>query len=106
GKDGLCGNEDCGQMSAWYVFSAMGFYPLNPADGMYIFGSPVIDEAVITLPGNREFVIRAENNSPDNIYVDKIILNGEYIERNYIRHDEIMQGGSLVFEMTAKKGNS
>lgn len=106
GKDGLCGNEDCGQMSAWYVFSAMGFYPLNPADGMYIFGSPVLDEAVISLPGNKEFIIRAENNSPENIYVNKIILNGEGIERNYIRHDEIMQGGSLVFEMSATKGSS
>jgi len=105
GTDGLCGNEDCGQMSAWYVFSAMGFYPLNAADGMYVFGSPALDEAIISLPGDREFIISARNNSPGNIYVTKIILNGEPIERNYISHNEIMQGGSLVFEMSATKGS-
>jgi predicted alpha-1,2-mannosidase len=105
GTDGLCGNEDCGQMSAWYVFSAMGFYPLNAADGMYVFGSPVLDEAIISLPGDREFIISARNNSPGNIYVAKIVLNGEPIERNYISHNEIMQGGSLVFEMSATKGS-
>ncbi len=106
GKDGLCGNEDCGQMSAWYVFSAMGFYPLNPAEGIYILGSPIIDEAVIQLPGNKEFIIRAENNAPENIYVSRIYLNGENLERNYIRHDEIMNGGTLVFEMTGNRDES
>ncbi|HDZ40737.1 MAG TPA: glycoside hydrolase family 92 protein [Bacteroidetes bacterium] len=102
GKDGLCGNEDCGQMSAWYVFSAMGFYPLNPADGMYIFGSPLLDEAVIKLPGDKEFIIKTKNNGPENIYVKSISLNGESLERNYIRHDQIMDGGTLVFEMSNK----
>ncbi|MBS0011094.1 MAG: GH92 family glycosyl hydrolase [Bacteroidales bacterium] len=102
GKDGLCGNEDCGQMSAWYVFSAMGFYPLNPADGMYVLGSPILDEAVIKLPGDKEFIVRAENNSPENIYVSSVSLNGVLIKRNYIRHDEIMDGGTLVFTMSNK----
>lgn len=100
GKDGLCGNEDCGQMSAWYVFSAMGLYPLNPADGKYVFGSPVLDEAVISLPGNKEFIIRADNNSHENIYVSSVSLNGEILYRNYISHDELLSGGLLVFNMS------
>lgn len=100
GKDGLCGNEDCGQMSAWYVFSAMGLYPFNPAEGKYVFGSPMLDEVVINLPGNKEFIIKAENNSPKNIYVKSISLNGETIGRNYISHDELMSGGVLVFTMS------
>jgi len=103
GKDGLCGNEDCGQMSAWYVFSAMGMYPLNPADGRYVFGSPMLDEAIIRLPGGKTFSIKAENNSPENIYVSEIVLNGESLHRNYITHKEIMAGGSLLFIMSDKK---
>ncbi len=99
GKDGLCGNEDCGQMSAWYVFSAMGLYPFNPAEGKYVFGSPMLDEVVINLPGNKKFIIKAENNSPQNIYIRSISLNGEIIDRNYISHDELMSGGVLVFTM-------
>jgi len=100
GKDGLCGNEDCGQMSAWYVFSALGIYPFNPADGKYVFGSPMIDEAVINLPGNKKFIIRVENNSPENKYIRGISLNGEKTERNYISHDELMSGGIMVFSMS------
>lgn len=99
GKDGLCGNEDCGQMSAWYVFSAMGLYPFNPADGKYVFGSPILNEAVINLPGNKEFIIKTENNSTENIYIKKVSLNGEMLDRNYISHEEIMSGGLLVFTM-------
>lgn len=99
GKDGLCGNEDCGQMSAWYVFSAMGLYPFNPAEGKYVFGSPMLDKVVINLPGNKKFIIKAENNSPQNIYIRSISLNGEIIDRNYISHDELMSGGVLVFTM-------
>jgi len=102
GKDGLCGNEDCGQMSAWYVLSAMGFYPFNPADGAFIFGSPLLDKAVISLPGGKEFVIRVVNNSPRNLYIDNVSLNGENIDRNYINYDEIMSGGELVFTMNNK----
>jgi predicted alpha-1,2-mannosidase len=102
GKDGLCGNEDCGQMSAWYVFSAMGLYPFNPADGKYIFGSPMLDETVIHLPGNKEFIIKTENNSPENIYIKNVSLNGEILDRNYISHNELMSGGMLVFTMSNK----
>src|SRR5690606_20769340 len=64
--DGLCGNEDCGQMSAWYVFSSLGFYPVNPANGAYVFGSPLFDEAEIELPEGKSFKVIAENNSKEN----------------------------------------
>ena len=100
GKDGLCGNEDCGEMSAWYVFSAMGLYPFNPADGKYVFGSPLLDDTVISLPENKVFIIRAVNNSPTNLYVSSVSLNGEVINRNYISHEELMAGGLLVLTMS------
>jgi predicted alpha-1,2-mannosidase len=99
GKDGLCGNEDCGQMSAWYVFSALGFYPVNPADGKYILGSPAINRAVINTGGGRRFTVTAENNNPENHFVKEIYLNGEKLERNYITHSEIVAGGELKFIM-------
>ena len=75
-KDGICGNEDCGQMSAWYVFSAMGFYPVNPADGRFILGSPVLDKAVIALPDGKAFTVTAENNSATRVNVESVFLNG------------------------------
>jgi predicted alpha-1,2-mannosidase len=98
-KDGLCGNEDCGQMSAWYVFSAMGFYPVNPANGKFILGSPALDEAAISLPGGKTFRIVAENNSPARVNVSDVFLNGEKLYRNYITYAEIMAGGELRFIM-------
>jgi len=99
GKDGICGNEDCGQMSAWYVFSAMGFYPLNPADGKFILGSPALDMVSLSLPGEKVFTVIAENNSPQNVYVREVFLNGQRLDRNYITYNEIMQGGELRFVM-------
>jgi predicted alpha-1,2-mannosidase len=98
-KDGLCGNEDCGQMSAWYVFSAMGFYPVNPADGKFILGSPVLDRAEIRTGTERTFIIIAENNSPENVNVSEVFLNGQKLDRNYITYSEIMAGGELRFKM-------
>lgn len=98
-KDGICGNEDCGQMSAWYVFSAMGFYPVNPAGGKFILGSPALDAATITLPGGKTFRIIAENNSPARVNVSEVFLNGEKLYRNYITYAEIMAGGELRFIM-------
>lgn len=98
-KDGICGNEDCGQMSAWYVFSAMGFYPLNPADGRFILGSPALEDFSLRLPGEKVFRIIAENNSPQNVNVSKVFLNGQQLARNYITYDEIMAGGELRFIM-------
>ena len=94
-KDGICGNEDCGQMSAWYVFSAMGFYPVNPADGRFIIGSPVLDRASVTLPGGKQFTVVAEGNSPSAVNVSSLFFNGEKLERNYITYEEVMAGGEL-----------
>lgn len=98
-KDGICGNEDCGQMSAWYVFSAMGFYPVNPADGRFILGSPVLDKAVIALPDGKAFTVTAENNSATRVNVESVFLNGTLLDRNYITYNEIMAGGELKFIM-------
>ncbi len=97
--DGICGNEDCGQMSSWYVFSAMGFYPVNPANGRFILGSPALDKAIVTLPGGKEFRIIAVNNGPGKVNVSEVFLNGQKIERNYITYEEIMTGGELRFIM-------
>ncbi|MCB0549659.1 MAG: GH92 family glycosyl hydrolase [Phaeodactylibacter sp.] len=100
--DGLCGNEDCGQMSAWYLFSALGFYPVNPADGRYILGSPEVEEAIITLPGGKEFKIIAKGQSEEHVYVKAISLNGAPLQEYFITHEQLMAGGELVFEMTDK----
>ena len=97
--DGLAGNEDCGQMSAWYLFSAIGFYPVNPADGKYIFGSPIVEEATIHLPQGKTFVVKVNNGSIENKFVESVTLNGKVLTRNYITHDQIMNGGRLVFVM-------
>ncbi|WP_289054644.1 GH92 family glycosyl hydrolase [Carboxylicivirga marina] len=97
--DGLCGNEDCGQMSAWYVLSSMGFYPVNPADGNYILGSPLFDEAEITLANGKNFVISTQNNSPENIYIQSASLNGRVLERSWFNHQEMMKGGELKLVM-------
>jgi predicted alpha-1,2-mannosidase len=99
GKDGLCGNEDCGQMSAWYLFSAMGFYPVNPADGRFILGSPALERAEISLPGKKIFTVVAENNSATRRNVSDVFLNGTKLDRNYITYEEIMSGGELRFLM-------
>ena len=100
GVEGLCGNEDCGAMSAWYIFSVMGFYPINPCGGEYVFGAPQVEKATIHLPYGRTFTIRAENYSEKNIYVDKIYLNGQEVTADSISHTDIMNGGELVFHMT------
>ena len=97
--DGLCGNEDCGQMSAWYVLSAMGFYPVNPAAGAYVFGSPLFNEVKIGLPGEKSFKIVAENNSPENIYIQSAVLDGKPYEKSFITHKDILKGGVLTLTM-------
>lgn len=103
---GHCGNEDCGQMSSWYIFSAMGFYPVNPAQGTYMLGAPLFDKAEISLPGNKKFSIRAKNLSEENKYVKSIQLNGKPLNRSFITHSEITSGGELVFNMTGEPQNS
>ncbi|WP_420321324.1 GH92 family glycosyl hydrolase [Flagellimonas sp.] len=99
--DGLSGNEDCGQMSAWYVFSSLGFYPMNPASGQYELGSPLFKKATIALSTEKNFVVLAENTSSINKYIQSVKLNGKSLRRTYITHDEIMAGGTLEFEMGA-----
>ncbi|MDX9758671.1 MAG: GH92 family glycosyl hydrolase [Bacteroidota bacterium] len=98
-RDGLCGNEDCGQMSAWYVLSAMGFYPLNPCGGEYEIGSPLLDRAEIDLGDGRRFVIVAENNSEENVYVQHATLDGVPLGRPLLRHADIQRGGELRLRM-------
>ena len=98
-SDGLIGNEDCGQMSAWYVFSAMGFYPLNPCGGIYEIGSPLFDRVVLNLDEGRQFIIEAENNGTDNVYIQSATLNDEPLAKPQLLHDVIMHGGTLRFVM-------
>jgi len=103
GVDGLCGNDDCGQTSAWYVLSAMGFYSVNPASGVYRIGSPALDKVTIHLDPNyqkgREFTITAVNNSPKNVYVQSATLNGKPLARAWFTHSELTAGGALVLNM-------
>ncbi|WP_462356464.1 GH92 family glycosyl hydrolase [Phocaeicola coprocola] len=101
--NGLCGNDDCGQMSAWYMFSAMGFYPVNPVSGEYVFGAPQLPEFVLHLADGKTFTIRAEGLSEANKYVKSITLNGEPYTKNFISHADIVKGGTLVYQMTDKK---
>ncbi len=96
---GLCGNEDCGQMSSWYVFSALGFYPVNPANGIYDLGSPIFDTAIIQLENHRRFKIISYENNDENIYVQEIMFNGKTYDKSYITHKQIMNGGCLEFYM-------
>lgn len=96
---GLCGNEDVGQMSAWYILSSMGFYQVKPAGGEYIFGSPLFDEAEIAVGNGRTFRITAHNNSRENCYIQRVTLNGKPYTKTYIRHADIVAGGVLEFEM-------
>lgn len=101
-SSGYAGNDDCGQMSAWYVFSAMGFYPVNPADGRYIIGSPLLDECTLKLAGNKEFRIRTTRKSPEDIYIQSVTLNGKKHKDFFITHQDIMNGGTMVFKMGKK----
>ena len=97
--DGLCGDEDNGQTSAWYVFSALGFYSVCPGTGEYVLGSPLFKKAVLNLENGRTFVIEAPENSAENVYVRDAVLNEKVFTKNFIRHDDIMNGGRLVFKM-------
>lgn len=95
--DGLCGNEDCGQMSAWYVFSALGFYPVCPGSNQYVIGSPLFDKAVMELENGKSLTINKKGDSP---YIKSVMLNGKPLMRSYITYDEIAEGGTLDFEMS------
>ncbi|MCB9283573.1 MAG: glycoside hydrolase family 92 protein [Lewinellaceae bacterium] len=100
--NGLGGNDDFGQMSAWYVFNALGFYPVSPGKAEYVFGSPSVVSAEWTLENGNVFRIETRNQSPAHVYVEKITLNGLLLERPYLSHEEIMRGGELVFYMAGK----
>jgi len=97
--DGISGNEDCGQMSAWYVFSSMGFYPVTPGSNQYIIGTPLFDKASINLENGNTFTVKSHDLSDTNKYIEYVYLNGEPLDRTYIFHDEIMNGGTLEFYM-------
>lgn len=99
--DGYCGDEDNGQTSAWYVFSALGFYPVTPGTDQYVLGSPLFDRVVLDFEDGKRFVIEAPGNSRENVYVNGVSLNGRSVKRNYITHYELQRGGKLIFKMGA-----
>ncbi len=100
--DGLCGNDDCGQMSAWYIFSSLGFYPVCPGSGEYAIGSPSVDEAKIELSGGKTLKIKVNNLSAKNIYIRSATLNGKALTASLLQNREILDGGELVFEMSSR----
>ncbi len=102
-QDGLCGNDDAGQMSAWYIFSAMGFYPVIPGSANYALGSPLVEEAILHLDNGNSVKIIAKNQSKKNIYVQRVSVDGKKLDRNYITHDEVTKSKEIVFEMTSKR---
>ena len=100
--DGLGGNDDCGQMSAWYMFSSLGFYPVAPGSDVYSLGSPLVNNAVINLENGKTFTVEAIKQSDKNVYVEKVLLNGKEITDHKIKHADITNGGKLTFYMSAK----
>ena len=102
GRNGLCGNEDCGQMSAWYAFSALGFYPVAPASNQYIIGTPLFEKVILHLDNGKNFTIEAKDASSQNSYIQKADLNGKSWSKSYLNHSDLINGGTLSFKM----GNS
>ena len=100
--EGVCGNEDAGQMSAWYVLSSVGLYQVDPAKGEFQFGSPAVRKAVLNVGDGKTFTVVAKDNSPENIYVKSATLNGKLLDRTSITYDEIKAGGVLEFQMASK----
>ena len=102
GRQGLTGNDDCGQLSAWYVFSAIGFYPVCPGSNEYVLGSPVFDKVTITNSDGSKFVLQAQNQSDSNVYIQAITLRGENYSKNFITHSDITSAENIVIEMGDK----
>lgn len=100
--DGYCGDEDNGQTSAWYIFSALGFYPVCPASDEYVMGTPLFKSAVIHLENGKKFTINAPENSAENFYIDNMKLNGKRYTHNFIKHQDIMRGGKIDISMSSK----
>ena len=103
--DGLCGDEDTGQTSAWYVFSALGFYPVCPGTTDYLIGSPLFDKATLALPQGKTFTITAHNNGPQHPYIRGASLNGQNFDRVFLSHEQLTAGGDVVFEMSSTPNN-
>ena len=106
GPEGICGNDDCGQLSAWFVFAALGFYPVDPASGVYVFGTPLLEEAVLMLPQERRFTVRAPGVSAERRWVTGARLNGRPVARAWIAHEEVAAGGTLEFVMGTAPGRA
>lgn len=98
---GLCGNEDCGQMSAWFVFSAMGFYPVNPVNGIYELGTPLFKKMQLHLDNGKIFTVNAPDVSKENIYIRSIKIDGKPYDKTFITHEQIMSGATVDMEMSA-----
>jgi len=99
-ETGLCGNDDAGQMSAWYIFSSLGFYPVTPGSTTYALGSPLVKEAILQLENGKTLKIIANNQSAEHVFVSEVKLNGQLIIGNEIEHQDLMEGGELIFEMS------
>jgi predicted alpha-1,2-mannosidase len=104
--DGLCGNEDVGQMSAWYILSALGFYQVNPASEVFVFGSPVMDEATLKLNNGKELKIIVKNNNSTNKYIQSVAFNDKAYAKSYILYKDLMQGGNIVIQMGASRSQT
>ncbi|KAK0350685.1 hypothetical protein LTR94_028037, partial [Friedmanniomyces endolithicus] len=104
--DGLAGNDDLGQMSAWLTFTALGFYPVTPGSNQYVIGRPFVDRAALSLPNGKTFVIAADGLSDDHPYVGSVSLNGRPLSTAYITHEQILAGGELRFVMSAEPDRS
>jgi len=102
GSDGYCGDEDNGQTSAWYVFSALGFYPVCPGTDEYVLGAPLFKKATLHLENGRSLVIDAANNSSENMYIESLRLDGNEYTKNYVKHEDLLKGGVLKFDMGNK----
>jgi putative alpha-1,2-mannosidase len=100
--EGIVGNEDCGQMSAWYVFSSLGFYPVFPASGNYVIGSPLFNKATINLENGKKFIVESVRNGAANSYIQSIELNGKDYSKTYIRHSDILKGGKMKIVMGSR----
>jgi predicted alpha-1,2-mannosidase len=103
--DGLCGNDDAGQMSAWYIFSSLGFYPVTPGSTYYALGSPLIKEAKIHLDNGNELIIKVKNQSNKNVYVKSVTINGKKLTGTLLSHQDIMNGGEIIFVMSSEPIN-
>lgn len=98
----MIGNDDCGQMSAWYILSSLGFFPVNPASSEFVLGAPQIRKSTIHLANGRNFIVEAKALSTQNIFVEKTMLNGKTLQAAFIKYEQIIKGGNLIFEMTDK----